>query len=32
MQAEKGSVLIIGNNNTSGKDTIEGISEKEPMK
>jgi outer membrane protein OmpA-like peptidoglycan-associated protein len=28
MQSEKGSVLIIGNNNTSGKDTIEGISEK----
>ena len=28
MQSEKGSVLIIGNNNTSGKDTIEAISER----
>jgi outer membrane protein OmpA-like peptidoglycan-associated protein len=28
MQSEKGSILIIGNNNASGKDALEGISEK----
>lgn len=28
MQSEKGSILIIGNNNASGKDALEGMSEK----